>query len=181
MQTLESRMRPGAGPLPPSIHSDRHGGASIVMIQLGLIREWSPKSRYEWEDNLQYEFIPSTMTAPVGFVVSDPMDCSPPGSSVHGVFQARILEWVTISFSRGSSPPRDQTCVSSSPTLQDGSLPTEPWITTLNVDFWFVILANGGVKPVTLIKTLKILLQSDLIELHFQFIFLCLFNNIQPT
>ena len=37
----------------------------------------------------------------------DPMDCSPPGSSVHGIFQARILEWVAISFSRGSSPPRD--------------------------------------------------------------------------
>ena len=35
-----------------------------------------------------------------------PMDCSPPGSSVHGIFQARILEWVVISFSRGSSPPR---------------------------------------------------------------------------
>ena len=33
----------------------------------------------------------------------NPMDCSPPGSSVHGIFQARILEWVAISFSRGSS------------------------------------------------------------------------------
>ena len=33
----------------------------------------------------------------------DPMDCSPPGSSVHGILQARILEWVAISFSRGSS------------------------------------------------------------------------------
>ena len=42
----------------------------------------------------------------------DPMDCSPPGSSVHGIFQARILEWVAISFSRGSSRPRDQTWVS---------------------------------------------------------------------
>ena len=38
--------------------------------------------------------------------------CSPPGSSVHGIFQARILEWVVISFSRRSSWPRDQTCVS---------------------------------------------------------------------
>ena len=37
---------------------------------------------------------------------------SPPGSSVHGIFQARILEWVVISYFRGSSPPRDQTCVS---------------------------------------------------------------------
>ena len=39
----------------------------------------------------------------------DPMDWSPPGSSVHGMLQARILEWVAISSSRGSSPPRDRT------------------------------------------------------------------------
>ena len=38
-----------------------------------------------------------------------PMDCSPPGSSVHGILQARIPEWVAIPFSRGSSWPRDQT------------------------------------------------------------------------
>ena len=42
----------------------------------------------------------------------NPMDCSPPGSSVHEIFQARILEWVAISFSRGSSQPRDRTWVS---------------------------------------------------------------------
>ena len=42
----------------------------------------------------------------------DPMDCNPPGSSVHEIFQARILEWVAISFSRGSSQPRDRTRVS---------------------------------------------------------------------
>ena len=40
------------------------------------------------------------------------MECSPPASSVHGIPQARILEWVAISFSRGSSRPRDQTCIS---------------------------------------------------------------------
>ena len=40
------------------------------------------------------------------------MDCSPPGSSVHRIFQAWILEWVAISFSRGSSQSRDQTWVS---------------------------------------------------------------------
>ena len=40
------------------------------------------------------------------------MDCSPPGSSVHGIFQVRILEWVTISFFRESSQSRDQTWVS---------------------------------------------------------------------
>ena len=42
----------------------------------------------------------------------DHMDCSPPGSSVHGILQARILEWVVSSFSRGSSRPRDLTQVS---------------------------------------------------------------------
>ena len=40
------------------------------------------------------------------------MDCSPPGSSVHGISQARILEWAAISFSRGSSPPKDQPSIS---------------------------------------------------------------------
>ena len=42
----------------------------------------------------------------------DPVDCSLPGSSVHGIFQARILEWVAISSSRGSYQPRDRTQVS---------------------------------------------------------------------
>ena len=42
----------------------------------------------------------------------DPVDCSLPGSSIHGILQARTLEWVAISFSRGSSQPRDRTCVS---------------------------------------------------------------------
>ena len=42
----------------------------------------------------------------------DPMDCSLPGSSIHGIFQARVLEWVAISYSRGSSWPRDWTQVS---------------------------------------------------------------------
>ena len=42
----------------------------------------------------------------------DPIDCSPPGFYVHGIFQARILEWVAISSSRGSSGPRDRTRIS---------------------------------------------------------------------
>ena len=44
--------------------------------------------------------------------VCDPVDYSPPGSSIHGILQARILEWVAISFSRGSSRPRVRTLVS---------------------------------------------------------------------
>ena len=45
-------------------------------------------------------------------ILCNPMDYSPPGFSIHGIFQARVLEWVAISFSRGSSWPRDRTQVS---------------------------------------------------------------------
>ena len=51
----------------------------------------------------------------------NPMDCSPPGSCVHGIFQATILEQVAISFSRGPSGPRDRTA---SPALQTDCLPS---------------------------------------------------------
>ena len=44
--------------------------------------------------------------------LGDPMDYNPPGSSIRGIFEARVLEWVAIFFSRGSSQPRDQTQVS---------------------------------------------------------------------
>ena len=54
----------------------------------------------------------------------NPMDCTLPGSSVHGISQASLLEWVAISFSRGSSQPRDWTRVSyKSLALQTDSLP----------------------------------------------------------
>jgi len=51
------------------------------------------------------------------------MDCGPPGSSVHGIFQAGMLEWVAISSSRGSSQTRDQT---TSPTLAGRCFTSEP-------------------------------------------------------
>ena len=44
--------------------------------------------------------------------ICDPMNCGPPGSSLHGISQARILEWVTLPFSRGLLQPRDWTSVS---------------------------------------------------------------------
>ena len=48
----------------------------------------------------------------VGSTLCDPMDYNPPGSSAHEILQARILEWVAIPYSRGSSQPRDQTRIS---------------------------------------------------------------------
>ena len=54
--------------------------------------------------------------------LSDPMDCGLPGSCVHGILQARVLEWVAMLFSRGSSCPRIEPW---SLTLQADSLPSE--------------------------------------------------------
>ena len=52
------------------------------------------------------------LVAQLCLTLCNPMDCCPPGSSLHGISQARILEWVAISFSRGSSQPRNQTPIS---------------------------------------------------------------------
>ena len=62
--------------------------------------------------NTEVSFVLPSESISRSATLFDPMDCSPPGSSVHGGVQARILEWVAISFSRGSSQPRDQTRVS---------------------------------------------------------------------
>ena len=56
----------------------------------------------------------------------NPMGCSPSDSSVHGILQARILEWVTMPSSRGSSWPRDLTCILCLLHWQAGSLPLAP-------------------------------------------------------
>ena len=56
----------------------------------------------------------------------DPLDCNPPGSSVHEIFQARILVWVAISFSRRSSQPRVEPVPPASHALQADSSPVEP-------------------------------------------------------
>ena len=60
----------------------------------------------------KYVCILSHLVAQSWLTLCDPMDYRPPGSSVHRISQARILEWVAISFFRGSSKPRDQTFIS---------------------------------------------------------------------
>ena len=62
-------------------------------------------------NNLRYAY-QFSLVAQSCPTLCDPMDYSLPGFSIHGILQARILEWVTISFSRGSSQPRDRTRVS---------------------------------------------------------------------
>ena len=85
-----------------------------------LLRTWSNRKSHMWLVGTHFVrwFCHWTSFTTWWFshkVVSNscgPMDCSLPGSSVHGIFQARILVWIATSFSRGSSPPRDQTQVS---------------------------------------------------------------------
>ena len=74
------------------------------------------------------------------------MDCSPPGSSVHGISHSRILKWVAISFYKGSFLPRDQTCVSCDPCTGKQFFTTEPPGKP-------VILFTGSYKNVNTVQT----------------------------
>ena len=70
---------------------------------------------YWWEDWNLYTFwslvatVVAVSVAHSCLTLCDPMDCSPPGLSVHGILQAKLLEWVATPFPRRSSQPRDQT------------------------------------------------------------------------
>ena len=66
-------------------------------------------ARTEWDAS---QVCPGVLVAQSCPTLCNPMDHSPPGSSVHGILKVRILEWVAIPFSRGSSWPRDQAWVS---------------------------------------------------------------------
>ena len=80
--------------------------------------------------NLQFPndvWLRTCVHAQLCLTLCDPSDCSPPGSFVHGISQARVLEWVAISYSRGSSGPRDLGLASLvSSALGGGLFTTEP-------------------------------------------------------
>ena len=83
------------------------------------------------------------------FIFTD-LTCSPPGSSVWGISQARILEWVTMPSSRGSSWPRDQTCVSASAGRLFTTEPTgKPILTSAsnNFEFWSPLYLERRERP----------------------------------
>ena len=68
-----------------------------------------------WSNYTFYSILYALVHTQSCLTLCDPVDCGPPGSSGHGIFQARILEWATIFSSRGSSRPRARTrgsCVS---------------------------------------------------------------------
>ena len=81
----------------------------LVCIYVGREGEWSLPSSV---DLIEISWWWWYLVAKSCLTLCNPMDCSLPGSSVHGISQARIQKWVAISFSRGSSQPRDWTHVS---------------------------------------------------------------------
>ena len=74
----------------------------LVLMKRGMQRPWDHIKRRATKTRLVWKSLSHVR-------LQHPMDCSLPGSSVHGILQARILEWVAVPFSRGSSQPRDWT------------------------------------------------------------------------
>ena len=87
-----------------------------------------------------------------------PMDCSPTGSSVHGIFWARILEWVAISFSNWSSRPRDPISISCVSCMAGGFFSSEPSASLK--EYWSGLpcpppghFPNPGIEPRSIVWT----------------------------
>ena len=92
-------------PSPPAFNlSQHHSLFKCISSSHQVAKVLAFQLQHQWSDLSEVAQLCPTLC--------NPMDCSLPGSSVHGIFQARVLEWIAISFSRGSSLPRDRTRVS---------------------------------------------------------------------
>ena len=91
----------------PTVLLSSAGTLGLLLCEMGWWEDPLPKAPVMMKVTHVY-----VLFAQLCLTHCDPMDCSLPGSSVHGIFQPRILEWVVISFSRASSQPRDQTHIS---------------------------------------------------------------------
>ena len=124
--------QPGIKPMPPAVQGERlnHWTTSEVLILyyfkcIFSLRYFILCLCYLFFFFFHYHHhgisqVFKMLVAQLCLTFCDPMDCSLPGSSVHGILQARIVEWVAISFSKDSSWSRDRT---GSPALQVESLP----------------------------------------------------------
>ena len=101
---------PQCGWTSPSLNRTEGGGRSQ--------HAWLPQLGILWDSTyVRYPACMHAKSIQLCLTLNDPMDCSPPGSSVHGILQARILEWVAMPFSRGSSPPGMKSHLFCSPAL----------------------------------------------------------------
>ena len=102
-QTLNSNWKLKSG----EFHS-RNSFELTVTFQKVVFEDWGHYLIWKF---LLKEYAFKVLVTLSCLILCDPVDYSPPGSSVHWILQARILEWVAISSSRGSSLPRDWTCM----------------------------------------------------------------------
>ena len=94
----------------------RHQLLLVFFWSITYCYQWNVESFRSWAYThiiyLQKLYESESEVTQSCLTLCDPMDCSPPGFSVHGIFPARILEWIAVSFFRGSSQPRNRTRVS---------------------------------------------------------------------
>ena len=91
-------------PLQEQIENEaKNSEDGCAYLQMIIPRKQNKNSFNKNENYTEYESESEREVTQSCPTLCDPVDCSPPGSSVHGILQARILEWVAISFSRGSS------------------------------------------------------------------------------
>ena len=112
--------------------------------QVDLKRDPLPKLMFSapWEALVVMSISPHGQLFQSCLALCDPMDYSPPGSSVHRILQAKILEWVAMPSSKGSSPPRDQTPVS--------------YISCIGRDFLYHQHYLGNLKAPSCVKILSL-------------------------
>ena len=95
-----------------AISSSRHLPGPGIKYESLYLQHWQVDSLPPCQLGSPYALLKWSEVAQLCPTLCDPMDYSLPCSSIHGIFQARVLEWIAISFSRGPSLPRDQTRVS---------------------------------------------------------------------
>ena len=127
---------------------EEHNAVDNKFCEEQCFRNWvniSALATWKWSES---EVAQSSLT------LCDPMDCSPRGSSVHGIFQARGLEWGAIVFSRGSSGPRYWTQVSHIVGRCFSIWATDTWIWSLkkkvNSHKWTMVWPSAGAQWTTL-------------------------------
>ena len=96
----------------PTFNNTHQSGIFVTVDKPTLINHIQPKLTLRMVHSWCCTVYKSKVKSLSHVRLCDPTDCSLPGSSIHGIFQARVLEWVAISFSRGSSRPRDRTQIS---------------------------------------------------------------------
>ena len=96
---------------------------SNILFSISVMKHISYLDFFFFTTSLSGFLVDGCWLVPKSYLFYNPMDSSLPSSPIHGILQARILEWIAISFSRGSTWSRDKTCVLC---LEDGFFTSEP-------------------------------------------------------